>query len=635
MTEKGEKTPLTTVNRAVLGFRSPFSPASEGAQPQRKETKPGQTLGADLALGTSARQAAATRTRAPPGPWHRLTSRLLSPRRRQARPIHHFLPRAPSFRQGSLLIGWPERRPLGPARRPRCFLSGPSALIFRLRSLCGAGHDMWRLAGLLGRALPRLLGPGFREITPRPTSSDGPQTVFATPLLSRPSLDRSASYGPRRNRDPNTLQDAISWGTLAVLALHLARQIHFHAPLVAGPQPAERCSWQSPLGRFLSSPWRHPHSSLRRHVLPRPDCPAPTYTGLGEPRLRQEEPSAQPQSCPSDNSLRADPLKLPKEEPGDFEFLRSSGDFTSQAKATETCLLGEENEQDKPQALPLEEAVTSVQQLFELSVAIAFNFLGTENMKTGDNTAAFSYFQKAADRGYSKAQYNVGLCLEYGRGTPRDLSKAILFYNLAAIQGHSLAQYRYARCLLQSSDSLSGPEWQGAVSMLTQAADSGLREAQAFLGVLFTKEPHLDEQRAVKYLWLAAKNGDSQSTFHLGICYERGLGVQRNLGEAVKCYQQSAAVGNELARERLRTLFNVEAAAPGPSGLTMTGLKSFSSPSLCSLNSLLTGASGLPHASSTGNLGLLCRRGRLGASRGAPSRPIPSLEMSLVRLGFG
>lgn len=51
---------------------------------------------------------------------------------------------------------------------------------------------------------------------------------------------------------------------------------------------------------------------------------------------------------------------------------------------------------------------------------------GTENMKTGAYMAAFSYFQKAADRGYSKAQYNVGLCLEHGRGTPRDLSKVIL-----------------------------------------------------------------------------------------------------------------------------------------------------------------------------------------------------------------
>lgn len=323
---------------------------------------------------------------------------------------------------------------------------------------------------------------------------------------------------------PNTLRDAVSWGTLAVLALHLARQIHFHAPLVAGPQSAERCSWHSPLYRFLSSSWWHPHSSLRRHVLPSPDCPAPRNTGLREPRLGQEEPAARSQGLPSDSSLKPGLLNLPEEEPSDFGFLNASRDFTSQAKAAEAGPPGGKNEQDKPKALPLEEAVTSIQQLFQLSVAIAFNFLGTENIKTGDYTAAFSYFQKAADRGYSKAQYNVGLCLEHGRGTSRDLSKAILFYHLAAVQGHSLAQYRYARCLLQSPGSVSDPEQQRAVSLLRQAADSGLTEAQAFLGVLFTKEPHLDEQRAVKYLWLAASNGDSQSRFHLGICYEKGLG---------------------------------------------------------------------------------------------------------------
>ncbi|GAB1301661.1 DAP3-binding cell death enhancer 1 [Apodemus speciosus] len=514
---------------------------------------------------------------------------------------------------------------------------------------------MWRLTGILGRALPRLLGPSFRGVTPKPTNSDGPQTT-STPLpLPRLSFDRSGSHGSKRNRDPkccgwkdafhwmsahvspNTLRDAVSWGTLAVLALHLARQIHFHVPLVAGPQPAERCSWHSPLYRFLSSSWWHPHSSLRRHVLPRPDGPTPRNAGLREPKLGQEEPSARPQCLPSDSPLSPGLLNLP-----------------------------EEGEQDEAKALPLEEAVTSIQQLFQLSVAIAFNFLGTESIKAGDYTAAFSYFQKAAERGYSKAQYNVGLCLEHGRGTPRDLSKAILFYHLAAVQGHSLAQYRYARCLLQSSGSPSDPERERAISLLKQAADSGLTEVSpSFPRGAFYQGATPGEQRAVKYLWLAASSGyvrslvparvrsggleqaacsvislhraplllfvkyeDSQSRFHLGICYEKGLGVQRNLGEAVKCYQRSAAVGNGPAQERLRTLLNVEAA--GPNHLTMTGLKSFSSPSLCSLNTLLAGASGLPHASSTGNLGLLCRSGHLGASHGAPSRAIPPLERSLT-----
>ncbi|XP_003920590.1 death ligand signal enhancer isoform X2 [Saimiri boliviensis] len=517
---------------------------------------------------------------------------------------------------------------------------------------------MWRLPGLLSLALPRTLGPSLWRVTPKFTSPDGPQTTSSTLLVPVPNLDRSGPQGPGRSRgpkshgwkdafqwmsarvSPNTLRDAISWGTLAVLALQLARQIHFHASLPAGPRRVEQCSWHSPLGRFLSSPLWHPCSSLRQHVLPSPDGPAPRHTGLREPRLGQEEASAQPQNFSSHNSSRAarpqDPFS--EEGPSDFGFLHASSSIKSKAKPAQPQHAGEQ-EQDKSKTLSLEEAVTSIQQLFQLSVSIAFNFLGTENMKSGDYKAAFSYFQKAAARGYSKAQYNAGLCHEHGRGTPRDIRKAVLYYQLAASQGHSLAQYRYARCLLRDPAPSWAPERQRALSMLKQAADSGLREAQAFLGVLFTKEPYLDEQRAVKYLWLAANNGDSQSRYHLGICYERGLGVQRNLGEALRCYQQSAALGNEAAQERLQALFSMEAAAPGPSDLTVTGLKSFSSPSLCSLNTLLAGTSRLPHASSAGNLDLLCRSRHFRASPEAPSRAVPPhpcpLERSVVRLGFG
>uniref|UniRef100_K9ILT1 DAP3-binding cell death enhancer 1 n=1 Tax=Desmodus rotundus TaxID=9430 RepID=K9ILT1_DESRO len=519
---------------------------------------------------------------------------------------------------------------------------------------------MWRLSGLLSRTLPRLLGPDLRGVTPKSTSPDGSQGTSSTLLVSVPSFDRSGSHGPGPDTSrgprshgwkdafqwisghvsPNTLWDAISWGTLAVLALQLARQIHFQASLPTGPRRAERSSWRSPLDCFLSSPFWHPCSSLRRHILPT-DSPAPRHPGLREPRLGQEEPSTQPESLSSHGSLRTAGLQDPSEEdPSDICFLRASSDFNFKAKPAQPQPTGGKQEQDKPKTLSLEEAVTSLQQLFQLSVSIAFNFLGTENMKTGDHKAAFSYFQKAAARGYSKAQYNEGLCHEYGRGTSRDLSKAVLCYQLAASQGHSLAQYRYARCLLQGPASSGDPEQRRAMSLLEQAADSGLREAQAFLGVLFTKEPYLDEQRAVKYLRLAANNGDSQSRYHLGICHEKGLGVQRNLGEAVRCYQRSAALGNEPAQERLRTLFSsMEAAALGPRDLASTGLKSFSSPSLCSLNSLLAGASCLPHAWSTGNLGLLCRSGHVGASPRAPSRAVPPhpwpLERSVVRLGFG
>lgn len=44
-------------------------------------------------------------------------------------------------------------------------------------------------------------------------------------------------------------------------------------------------------------------------------------------------------------------------------------------------------------------------------------------MRAGHYQIAYTCFKLAADRGYSKAQFNVGLCYEHGRGTEKDLEK--------------------------------------------------------------------------------------------------------------------------------------------------------------------------------------------------------------------
>lgn len=44
-------------------------------------------------------------------------------------------------------------------------------------------------------------------------------------------------------------------------------------------------------------------------------------------------------------------------------------------------------------------------------------------MRAGHYGMGYTCFKLAADRGYSKAQFNVGLCYEHGRGTEKDLEK--------------------------------------------------------------------------------------------------------------------------------------------------------------------------------------------------------------------
>ncbi|KAM6455974.1 death ligand signal enhancer isoform 3-T3 [Liasis olivaceus] len=96
----------------------------------------------------------------------------------------------------------------------------------------------------------------------------------------------------------------------------------------------------------------------------------------------------------------------------------------------------------------VKEAASQVQETFQASISVASNILGLENMQAEQYKTAFSCFKLAADQNYSKAQYNVGLCYEHGRGTTKNMAKAILYYQRAAHQGHLLAQYRYIKWLL-------------------------------------------------------------------------------------------------------------------------------------------------------------------------------------------
>ncbi|XP_001378078.3 death ligand signal enhancer isoform X1 [Monodelphis domestica] len=510
---------------------------------------------------------------------------------------------------------------------------------------------MWRLPGMLGRALQHLPRHNLRGVIPGAPSQDESQVTWSPQTIPVPNYKRYNSHilgvgsGPKyqgwknvfkwisRRLSCHRMWDAISWGTLTVLALQLTRQIQFQASL-PGFQRQEQCSWQSYLDQIRASPLLCQDLWLRTNILPTNTPPAPCPTCLEEASGKQKGPDPQPESLASHSSKRTARLRGSCEpEPVGIASLDTTG--AGQHHTTRERLV---LEKEKTEPLSLEEAMLSLQQQFQLSISIAFNFLGTENMRSGDCETAYSYFQKAADQGYSKAQYNVGLCYEHGKGTQKDLSKAIFYYQLAAQKGHQMAQYRYARSLL-SDEAPREADKQRAVAVLKQAADAGLKEAQAYLGVLLTKEQFQDERKAVKYLWLAASNGDSQSKFHMGICYEKGFGVQKNLGEAMRYYQQSAALGNEPAQRRLRMLFSAEREALGHNNPALKSLRSFSSPSVCTLDTALNGAAHLPHTWSTGNLGLLDRNNHLGPSTSTsratePASPHP-FEMHLVKLGFG
>ncbi|XP_074772710.1 death ligand signal enhancer isoform X2 [Athene noctua] len=389
---------------------------------------------------------------------------------------------------------------------------------------------MWRL--LLGRGLGRCWPPPARPAcAAEPPDGRGPSPERAPGCQDgrpRNGWERGGRQQPLPGLVPRySVLEAVTWGALGALLLQLVRQISWLRSL-----PDAR--------REHRSPWLSSLPSQQTETEASTSCPR---AQLGSHFLQKASPEVT-----LENSSSSIPSGQGESQPwaeiGEFQIPERSslGPVLRSAKG------------DPAQRGHLEEAAFQLQQIFRIDISIALNILGIESMRAGRYRIAYTCFKLAADRGYSKAQFNVGLCYEHGRGTEKDLEKAAFYYCHAARSCHPMAQYRYARYLLRHRPENEWDRHQKAVTFLEQAAMAGITEAQAFLGVFYMRGLQPKEKRGLKYLLLAAKNGDAQSRYHVGVCYEKGLGVQQNLAEAMRHYRQSAAAGNRNARERLRVL---------------------------------------------------------------------------------
>jgi hypothetical protein len=50
---------------------------------------------------------------------------------------------------------------------------------------------------------------------------------------------------------------------------------------------------------------------------------------------------------------------------------------------------------------------------------------------TKNEAEAVKWYRKSADQGFANAQYNLGVCHEYGTGVPKDLVESYAYWSLA------------------------------------------------------------------------------------------------------------------------------------------------------------------------------------------------------------
>ena len=210
-----------------------------------------------------------------------------------------------------------------------------------------------------------------------------------------------------------------------------------------------------------------------------------------------------------------------------------------------------------------------LRQSAELGNALAQMYYGGA-LKKGigveqNMTAAVEWFRKSADQGCAVAFYELAVCYENGEGVERNLDEALAWYKKALEAGIEEAQsaiirVEKAKALESSPEAQAIALYQQAIELferqdrdvecaglLRQSAELGYVWAQLFYGRFLCKGigTALDPTEAVEWFRKAADQDCSAAFYELGVCYENGEGVEKNLDEAVIWYRKAVDGGFE------------------------------------------------------------------------------------------
>ncbi|WOH08222.1 hypothetical protein DCAR_0727659 [Daucus carota subsp. sativus] len=126
-------------------------------------------------------------------------------------------------------------------------------------------------------------------------------------------------------------------------------------------------------------------------------------------------------------------------------------------------------------------------------------------IESPDLKEATKWLYKAANSGYVRAQYQLALCLQHGRGLKRDLCEAAKWCIKAAEGGYVRAMYNTSLCY-QCGDGVA-QSYQQSKSWMKRAADRGHSKAQFEHALGLFAEGKL--KAAAVYLELAARAGET------------------------------------------------------------------------------------------------------------------------------
>ncbi len=169
-----------------------------------------------------------------------------------------------------------------------------------------------------------------------------------------------------------------------------------------------------------------------------------------------------------------------------------------------------------------------------------------------DPEMAESWFKEAAFQGNPEAQFALARLTEYGFAKPsgealfkQNEDESLGMYYLAASNDFGPAQFRLAELLVRSKnnqmDLASLKKRNDMIKALYEGAvHNGIEQAALPLAYFYAMEGNaIKQEQAYKVAEKQAQQGSPQGALLLGLMYDKGIGVKRDVSTALDWYQQT------------------------------------------------------------------------------------------------
>ena len=173
-----------------------------------------------------------------------------------------------------------------------------------------------------------------------------------------------------------------------------------------------------------------------------------------------------------------------------------------------------------------------------------------------DDAEAARWMHLAAEQGNHDAQRTLGYMYAHGEDVPQDLTEALRWFRLATEEVFRRAPEERNR---HTSDYHTE-----AVRLIRAAAKQGDAETQYVLGLMYVDGTGVPVAftEAVRLFRLAAEQGHAEAQTALGFMYYYGKGVPEDLAEAINRFRLAGEQGHAVAQNLLGVMYGVGMGVP-------------------------------------------------------------------------